>query len=400
MRFIENGPNIPDELLEARDKGEVIFICGAGISIPAGLPSFAALAKGVVSDLGVSKSHRAHLLLDRALNAEEDDYTPPMDQIFNLLKKDYGALVQQAVFKRLSMPKGASLIHHKTILDLSADVNGNPRLITTNFDLLFEGARKRIRKYIAPELPDFTAVQKFEGIVYLHGRLPTKGSAILGESSIILSSSDFGRAYLSQGWAARFIRDLLQRFTVVLLGYSATDPPIRYLLEGLETSAFDYRHRIFTFDSGTPKEVDARWRDRNVRGIAYTNKDKSHEALWKSLHAWAERAKDPIAWRKSVIEISQKGPANLSAFERGQVVSLVSSVEGAKAFAEEANPPPPEWICVFDYNSRYAEPYKGSEFGEKKPPFDPLAVFGLALQLFFCLEVRALSDRLVSSAPE
>ena len=73
MRFIENGPNIPDELLEARDKGEVIFICGAGVSIPAGLPSFATLAKAVVTDLGVSKGHKAHFLLDKALNADEAD---------------------------------------------------------------------------------------------------------------------------------------------------------------------------------------------------------------------------------------------------------------------------------------------------------------------------------------
>ena len=173
MRFIENGPNIPDELLEARDKGEVIFICGAGVSIPAGLPSFATLARKVIADLGVSKGHRAHFLLDRALNADEDDYAPPMDQIFNLLKRDYGAiLVEQAVFKRLKKPKGASLTHHETILNLSADVNGNPRLVTTNFDILFEAARKKTKKYIAPELPDFTAVQEFEGIVYLHGRLP------------------------------------------------------------------------------------------------------------------------------------------------------------------------------------------------------------------------------------
>ena len=374
MRFIENGPNIPDELLEARDKGEVVFICGAGVSIPAGLPNFAKLAKGVIEDLGVSKGHMAHVLLDRALNAEEADYAPPIDQIFNRLIKDYGGLVHQHVFRRLHTPIGTPLKYHKTILDLSSDANGNPRVITTNFDLLFETARKGLKKYAAPELPDFTAIQKFEGIVYLHGRLPAKGSA---EAFIILSSSDFGRAYLSLGWAARFVRDLLQRYTVVLLGYSASDPPIRYLLEGLEGPDLDRRHKIFAFDSGTLQEVDARWRDRNVRGISYENGDGKHTMLWKSLQAWAIRANDPVAWRRSVLRTAKLGPAKLSAFQRGQVVSLVSSVEGAKFFADADVPAPAEWICVFDRNQRYAKPFDGQRYGLAAPPFDPLAVFGL-----------------------
>lgn len=49
----------------------------------------------------------------------------------------------------------------------------------------------------------------------------------------ILSSADFGRAYLSQAWATEFVRSLLENFTVVLLGYQAEDPPIKYLLQGL-----------------------------------------------------------------------------------------------------------------------------------------------------------------------
>ena len=32
MRFFENGPAIPDELLHARDEGRVVFFCGAGVS--------------------------------------------------------------------------------------------------------------------------------------------------------------------------------------------------------------------------------------------------------------------------------------------------------------------------------------------------------------------------------
>ncbi len=43
MRFVENGPSLPAHLLEEQAQGNVIFFCGAGVSMPAGLDSFWAL---------------------------------------------------------------------------------------------------------------------------------------------------------------------------------------------------------------------------------------------------------------------------------------------------------------------------------------------------------------------
>ena len=41
MRFIPGGPDIPEELIIARDKGDVVFFCGAGVSQQAAsLPNF------------------------------------------------------------------------------------------------------------------------------------------------------------------------------------------------------------------------------------------------------------------------------------------------------------------------------------------------------------------------
>ena len=44
MRFTENGCNIPDELIQAREAGQVVFFCGAGVSKNAGLPELEAIA--------------------------------------------------------------------------------------------------------------------------------------------------------------------------------------------------------------------------------------------------------------------------------------------------------------------------------------------------------------------
>ena len=45
-------------------------------------------------------------------------------------------------------------------------------------------------------------------------------------SGYVISSADFGRAYLSEGWATRFVKALRERYTIVLLGYRAEDHPI------------------------------------------------------------------------------------------------------------------------------------------------------------------------------
>lgn len=50
MRFIPDGPSLPDELLTARDAGDVLFFCGAGVSrAEAHLPDFATLAEKVLA---------------------------------------------------------------------------------------------------------------------------------------------------------------------------------------------------------------------------------------------------------------------------------------------------------------------------------------------------------------
>ena len=47
MQYIPNGPQIPDELIQAHQDGHVVFFCGSGISIPTGLPNFCGLVKQI-----------------------------------------------------------------------------------------------------------------------------------------------------------------------------------------------------------------------------------------------------------------------------------------------------------------------------------------------------------------
>jgi hypothetical protein len=373
MRFFADGPNIPEELLENRDNGNVVFFCGAGISRPAGLPGFADLAEQVVHELGAPPEAKVRAMLSRV--RQEPDGAPPLDQIFSVLREEYrSANVDDIVTRLLKTPAAANVDQHQVILRLSKNAAHQTQIVTTNFDLLFERAQKGIQKHIAPALPDLSSGQPLTGLVYLHGRLNPRVAQAGGGHQLILSSSDFGRAYLADGWATRFVRDLLKNYVIVLLGYSANDPPVRYLLEGLYSRADVNSAKIYAFDQGTDAEVLDRWRNRGVIPLAYPNSDSIHSSLWDSLRAWADRADDPEKWRRSVLALASNDPKQLAAHERGQVVSLVRTTEGAKLFANTPLAPPAEWICVFDKNVRYGEP---RDLHNDEEAVDPLAAYGL-----------------------
>ncbi len=93
MRFIADGPNIPDELLVARDAGRVILFCGAGVSqAEAKLPNFAGLARKAIESLGAAQDSRARVLLERALALEPVPGVGGLvatDRVFGLLEQEF-----------------------------------------------------------------------------------------------------------------------------------------------------------------------------------------------------------------------------------------------------------------------------------------------------------------------
>lgn len=373
MRFLTNGPSIPDQLLERRDAGRVVFFCGAGVSLKAKLPSFVDLTKSVIDFFDPSSKSA---IVTAFQPWRDDDQGPrvPLDQIFHLLHLEYGREdVEALVAKQLRTPVlSASLCdQHEIIKRISSDQDGRPQVVTTNFDHLFEFENEDDGKapfFIPPRLPDIDLGEHVSGITYLHGRVADECAV---QMPLILSSADFGRAYLSEAWATEFVRSLLQNYTVVLLGYQAEDPPIRYLLQGLHHDSYSDRSNLYAFDRGAAEDVEAKWRDRGVTAIAFPE----YPDLWASLAAWADRSDDPRLWRQSTIELATKSPSQLSAVERGQVSHVVSSTAGAKNFANTEPRPSAEWLCVFDSSCRRGE--VAQEFGDDPEQFDPLETYGL-----------------------
>ena len=136
MRFLEYGPNIPDELLLARDQGRVVVFCGAGVSrAKAELPDFYCLARIVLKRLSVTEDNPAARILKEA--KEIDDRTGEaglisVDRVFGLLERDFMVRdIRAAVAGALKPDSKPDLGAHNRLIDLATTEQGSTRIVTT-----------------------------------------------------------------------------------------------------------------------------------------------------------------------------------------------------------------------------------------------------------------------------
>ncbi len=156
MRFLEDGTDIPDELIRAVTDGDAVFLCGAGDEY------------------------------DRALRSLEKRTHQPGTP----------SRVRIAVVKLLAARDGVAVPDHLTLLQLSRDAEGRPKLLTTNFDTLFERAAHadglNTPSHAAKSIPKPGGARDY-GILHLHGRIGD-GQLGLDETDLILTTADFGDA--------------------------------------------------------------------------------------------------------------------------------------------------------------------------------------------------------------
>lgn len=362
MRFTATGPNIPNELIDAQKRGELLFFCGAGVSVPAGLPSFEKLTKNVADKL--------HALDDKESEISNLLFNKQFDRTFTALKRTYGdEIVDSILLNELKLPQNPLLDNHENLLKLSINEENEPFIITTNFDLLFEKVNKEIRSFVPPYLPDLQSKESLSGIVYLHGKWinPKKNKP----NNLIISSQNFGRAYLSHGWATRFLSNLLTRRTVVLIGYSGDDTLVRYLLEGLNSEGAN-ANSIYAFERGEQGYIETKWSQLGATGISYPD----HNDLWDTVAEWAKYAGDEQKWDRYINQLAQQSPKNLESFERGIITNYISTAEGAYKFMGLKPTPSSEWIYVFDKKIRLGQVEEIENTSGEKLLIDPIDLYG------------------------
>jgi hypothetical protein len=230
MQLVANGPDIPDALLQAHEEGRVVFFCGAGISYPAGLPGFEGLVDKIYDLVGTTPDA-----------IEQEAYARnQFDATLDLLERRLPGqrlAVRKALVKALqpNLRRKGATDTHAALLQLARSREGALRLVTTNFDRIFAHLTARAKPvvpaYSAPFLP-IPKNSRWNGLVYLHGLLPEHHDAS-ALHRLVLTSGDFGLAYLTERWAARFVSELFRNYVVCFVGYSINDPVLRYMMDAL-----------------------------------------------------------------------------------------------------------------------------------------------------------------------
>lgn len=326
-RVIQLGPGlaaIPERLLLAHARGEVLFICGAGVSRPAGLPDFRQLVLEVYAKLDTSTySVLTGLPLGTCnlwqtnCNGLTDGQTAEVkrfivgdyDVVLGMLERRLDgqtrgdSQVRQTVAEvlRLGATRPASI--HKALMTLS-DRGGAKTIVTTNFDLLLQVAAQRLRSpvetYSLGSIPRPSRQTEFSGVLHIHGALDKSRTRI---SELVLSDQDFGEFYLRRRVVPDFIYDAARLYHLVLVGYSANDPPMRYLLNAVAADGKrfdDLKERFTFFGANAPDPVAlADWNGRGITPIHY-NSANGHDALRNTLERWAELS--AINGKKEIVD--------------------------------------------------------------------------------------------------
>lgn len=295
MRF--GDVEIPRDLVNAHKANELVIFVGAGASMgrPSNLPSF----------LGLTEIIRDESQLTDVVGRVHD---VPLDEVMGEMesKHDVNVHLRAAMHtgKRSSLPNAL----HEAICQLSRC--NDIRIVTTNYDThLSSKLTSVVESYLPPALPlgnDFT------GLVYLHG------SVTQHPKNLVVTAGDFGRAYLTEAWATRFLERMFATYTTVFVGYSHNDVIMKYLARGLGPHTkprFAFTHQP---DSGM-------WNQLGITPVGYSPAN-NHSALTTALRGWAQRASNGLLDHQRQIRsiIEGKKPQDLTTEEASYLDSILA----------------------------------------------------------------------------
>lgn len=252
---------LPDELVSAQQEGKLVVFVGAGVSIdpPSRLPTFEGLAKRIAADAALSDDGRG-------------DYDVWLDELLH-----HGVPVHERAKAIIDDPTSQPNDLHRAIAALF-DSDQNVHVVTTNYDRHLETVLRAkfadLDVFRAPALP---LGRDFSGLVYLHGSVRQRAN------QLVVTRSDFGRAYLVEAWAARFLEAMFHHdYSVLFIGYSHDDVVMDYLSSGLRRPT-----RRYGF---VPEDKAPRWRSRGIEPVVYPVHSNDHGALTAAIQRWADMA--------------------------------------------------------------------------------------------------------------
>jgi hypothetical protein len=268
-----------ESILDALRDDRLVVFAGAGVSMgpPSNLASFWKLTCDIAQGTGLEPSK-------------------PLDRFLGQLHHRNVAVHDRAA--QLLSPEGSAPnpLHHDLLRLFQT--SERVRLVTTNFDLHFETAANALFGHVphifsAPALP---LGYDFSGIVHVHGSLHRA-------RELVLTDTDFGRAYLTEGWARRFLVDMFRRYTVLFVGYSHNDVVMNYLSRALPADSVAGRFAL--------TDEDGSWELLGIKPIRFVKGSGTdqYKELYDGVQRLADRTtRGSLDWQSRLAELGGGAP--------------------------------------------------------------------------------------------
>ncbi|TCO75749.1 DUF4020 domain-containing protein [Chromatocurvus halotolerans] len=321
-----------DKVFDALRYHRLVVFAGAGVSRapPSSLPGFWELAERIANGTGLAPSE-------------------PLDRFLGQLDHKKVAVHARAAEILLQPESEPSPLH--TDLVRLFGTSDRIKLVTTNFDLHFEAAAARLfsmepRAFSAPALPRGS---DFSGIVHIHGALPFS-------SELVLTDADFGRAYLTEGWARRFLVDLFRQYTVLFVGYRHDDVAMNYLARALPAEGVAGRFAL-------TEELD-KWDLLGITPIKFVKHAGAEpfRELYDAVHRLAERSsRGALDWESRLAELGSRAPpADPEAI--GEIEEALRETHMTRFLLNAARDP--EWLKWLNGRNYFDRLFQAADLGE------------------------------------
>lgn len=302
-----NGIDIPEKILTAQQENKLVIFAGAGVSVapPSRLPSFDKLAEEVGT-------------LTLCYRKKEE----PIDTYLGRVHHE-GKNIYKIIGEILSNSESYNE-YHANLLKLFP--HDQIRIVTTNQDVHFTSVAKEmfqneIKLYYAPALP---LARNFSGIVYLHGNIADN------LENMVFTDGDFGEAYLVEGWACRFLKDLFSNFTIFFIGYSYNDPVMKYFSRGMQ-----YNENRFIFTCREDNTND-HWERLHITPVYY-NKENNHIQLLECIAKWSKMYSYKYTDQKERLNTILSNHTMITAEDKDYLFYIISKDYGVNFFCDLAS---------------------------------------------------------------
>ncbi len=301
--------DIPIEVIESLENGNLVFFVGAGASMssPSDMPDFNRLVANIAEKAQAEP---------RSEEIAHDYYLGDLERL--------GVDVNSFAAEELKQISGEPNRNHQAIVKLAHN-SRRPKIITTNFDLLLNRAWnrnfERVNEWVGPALP---LGDDFEGIVQLHGSLEGR------VEDLVLTDRSFGATYLTKGWATRFLLDAFRENTVLFIGYSHNDPVMRYVATALSPSSS--RYALIGVDEESRESEIRKASALGIHPIPYP-KTLGHGVLTEVLEKWADYSEGGWLDKRHRIELLLRSVENLTPPELDMLDRCLSTSDGIETIS-------------------------------------------------------------------